>query len=830
MKILFRVALLFFLAVAVILIHWECSGSNSELSDHSPKATLPGKYNRFTLLPNGWKLSPVGDQVPIGEFPLNLVVTKDGKYAITSNSGTKENSLSVIDLKKKKEVQRVIFDKTWYGLVFNDDESKVFVSGGDNDEVYDYNFNKGKLIPADTIFIGNKSSKKSLSITGIDYVKSKNYLLAVSKESNTLYVISLQNKNILKSVELDGACYDVKADHKGNFAYVSVWSNAEVEKIDLNNFYMTSKIKVGDHPCQLLITGDDSRLFVANANNNTASVVDLKKDVETEKLNSALSTDAPFGSTPNAICFNSDESVLFVVNADNNYLALFDISKPNHSKSIGFIPVGWYPTAIKYSAAANQIIVANGKGITSLPNPQGPVPGKINDMKAKQYIGFLFKGTLSIINFPSQKELSELSRKVYENTPYISKEKNWQGIQNVIPDHYNLKQSEKIKHVFYIIKENRTYDEVFGDLLNGNGDSSLCFFPYNITPNQHKLAEEFTLYDNFYVDAEVSEDGHNWSTAAYATDYVEKEWPEFVGRHLKMPYRFEGGYPLAAPSSGYIWNDVLKHGGTFRDYGEFVDSVKGRKGLYQGRDEDLHGFVCETYPGWDLNISDLYRYKMWKKDFEKFVENDSLPEFNILRLPNDHTYGTVKGKLTPRAYVAQNDYAVGLIVQEISHSKYWKSSVIFILEDDAQDGSDHVDAHRSTLLVISPYIKRHFVDHTMYSTSGVLKTIELTLGLPQMTQFDLSATPVLFSISNKPDFGSFNVIKPKIDINGTNTADAYGSEECEHLNFAREDAVPEQEFNEILWKAIKGENTVMPAPVRSSFVRVHEQQGIDKDK
>ena len=339
-------------------------------------------------------------------------------------------------------------------------------------------------------------------------------------------------------------------------------------------------------------------------------------------------------------------------------------------------------------------------------------------------------------------------------------------------------RSDKIKHVFYIIKENRTYDQVFGDVKEGNGDSALCFFPEKITPNQHKLAEEFTLYDNFYDDAEVSASGHNWSTAAYATDYVEKLYPNnYSGRGQQ--YNFEGGSPIDAPSSGYIWNNVVNHHLSMRNYGEFTNEILSNKNVtYVGADSDLNIYTSHIYPCWDLNISDVYRYDQWAKEFDEYVKGDSLPDFSIMRLPNDHTAGTRKGSLTPKAYVASNDYAVGLVVQKISESKYWNSSIIFILEDDAQNGFDHVDAHRSTLLVISPYIKRHFVDHTMYSTSSVLKTIELTLGLPPMTQFDLSATPILFSISDSADFNSFKVIQPEIDINEKNTADAYDSKKA----------------------------------------------------
>ncbi len=815
---LLKISVLFSLTIIV----FGCSPTEHKQAAH-PNSMLPGKYNGYTLLPNGWKLTPEGSQVEIGELPLNMVLTKDGRYAVTSNSGMGENSLSVVDVKEGKEVQRLEVDKTWYGLSFNSDDSKLYVSGADNNCVYIYDFKNGNLALNDSIMLGDVYKKEKISVSGLDYLKKTNSLLAVSKENNSLYLINLNTKKVSKTLEMPGACYDVKTDHSTKYAYVSVWGKSEIAQVDLSSFKITNLIKVGDHPCQVLINKDDSRLFVTNANNNTTSVVDLKKLKQTEIINSALTSEVPYGSTPDAICFNSDENVLMVANADNNYLALFDISEPNKTKSLGFIPVGWYPTAVKYDETTNQIIVANGKGLASMPNPNGPDPLKRQKYSSIQYIGSLFKGTLSIINYPDEETLSVLSKKVYSNTPYVYKTKNWVGIQNVIPDKHDLEGSPKIKHVFYIIKENRTYDQVYGDIKEGNGDSSLCIFPYKITPNQHTLTQNYTLYDNFYADAEVSADGHNWSTAAYASDYVEKNWPVYYGGR-GGGYYFEGGYPLAAPSSGYIWNNVIDHGKSFRDYGEFVEDVKGEKGKYEARDDDIKKYVCKTYPGWNLEISDVVRYEKWKEDFEKMVKGDSLPALNILRLPNDHTMGTRKGALTPLAYVAQNDYALGKMVDEISHSKFWKSSIIFVIEDDAQNGSDHVDAHRSTLLVISPYIKNHFVDHTMYSTSSVLKTIELILGLPPMTQYDLSATPILFSIQNTPDMKPFNSIKPLIDINATNTGNEYGAVESSEFDFAKEDAAPDVELNEIIWKSIRGRNSKMPPPVRSAFVKIVHQK------
>ena len=803
-------ALLLFL----ILIMTGCSGTDNLTANGSK---VPGKYDNYTLLPNGWKLTPAGDQVGIDELPLNMVMTNDGKYAITSNSGYTEHSLSVISLNNKKEIQRMIVNKTWRGLVFNSDDSKLFVSGGNNNLVYIYNFDNGTLSLQDSIIIGKPYPKERISISGLDYLPSKNYLLVGAKESNKLYVCDVTSKKVIKQVELGSECYDVKINHEGNYVYASLWGDSAIAEINLNTFEISNKIRTGNHPTEILITPDDKRLFVANANNNSVSVIDLVKKEESEKLISSLKPDAPYGSTPNSISLNKDGTVLFVANADNNYLALFDVSEAGQAKSIGFIPTGWYPTVVR--CINNKILVANGKGLTSLPNPQ------YKNFK-DGYIGSLFKGTVSIIDYPNQDELKEYTAEVYQNTPYYSKKENWKGVQNVIPEIHNGIRSDKIRHVFYVIKENRTYDQVYGDIKEGNGDSSLCLFGREVTPNQHKLAKDFTLFDNFYVDAEVSADGHNWSDAAYATDFVEKNWPtEYGGRG--GTYDYEPGVKISRPSSGYIWNDALANGLSVRDYGEYVSKPDEKKEYYVAEDERMNRYVCHDYPGWNLSISDLVRYKVWEKDFEGFEKNGNLPNLNIIYFPNDHTRGTEKNALTPKAYVAQNDYAVGLLVDKIAHSRFWKESIIFVLEDDAQNGPDHVDAHRSGVLVISPYIKRHYVDHTMYSTSSVLKTMELILGLKPMTQFDLSANPMLFAITDTPDLSAFNHVEPLYDLNEKNLASAYGTERSSQLDFSRPDAIPDIEFSKIIWKSIKGIDSKYPAPVRNAFVKVDTEKDND---
>ncbi len=644
--------------------------------------------------------------------------------------------------------------------------------------------------------------------------------------SNSLYVCNVKSKRVIKKIKFNSECYDVKINHVGTFAYISLWANSSIAEIDLKTMSVVNTIQVGNHPTEILITKNDERLFTPNANNNSVSVVDLKTKKETEKIISSLHPDAPYGSTPNAVCFNNDESVLIVANADNNYLALFDISQKDKSKSIGFIPVGWYPTSVK-TLGSNKIIVANGKGLSSLPNPKGPVPTDTTKRPDQQYIGSLFMGTMSIMNYPDAKTLQSYSKKVYSNTPYVQ-EKAEAKNQNVIPADYDNIGSKKIKHVFYIIKENRTYDQVLGDIAEGNGDSSLCIFGKQVSPNEHKIVKEFTLYDNFYCDAEVSADGHNWSTAAYASDYTEKTWPVYYGGR-GGEYDFEDASGNSAPSSGYIWNQVIKKNLSLRNYGEFLEEGNGKNIAYKATDKELEKFTNPDYPGFDLGISDMVRLNVWEKEFDEYVKKDSLPAFNLIRLPNDHTMGTAKGELTPQAYVAQNDYALGLMIEKISKSRFWKESIIFVVEDDAQSGSDHVDAHRSTLLVISPYIKKHFVDHTMYSTSSVLKTIELVLGLKPMTQFDLSATPILNSITDNPDFNPYTPVKPLIDLEAKNLASTYGAKRSAEFDFAVEDDIPDVELNEIIWKSIKGKDSKMPPPVRSAFVTVVQKEKNDKN-
>jgi phospholipase C len=378
-----------------------------------------------------------------------------------------------------------------------------------------------------------------------------------------------------------------------------------------------------------------------------------------------------------------------------------------------------------------------------------------------------------------------------------------------------------IKYVFYVVKENRTYDQVLGDVKEGNGDPSLCLFPEKVTPNHHALAREFVLLDNFYVDAEVSADGHNWSTAAYATDYTEKTWPTSYGGRGGT-YDYEGSRKIAYPRDGYIWDYCQRAGVSYRSYGEFAD--RGKTTL-----KSLEGHISPRSPGFNMDVTDVERVRIWRQDFDSLLARGAVPRFSTIRLSNDHTSGQRRGKVTPTAAVADNDLALGQLVEHLSNSAIWAETAIFVLEDDAQNGPDHVDAHRSPAFVISPYTRRGVVNHTMYSTSGVLRTMELILGLPPMSQYDAAARPLYECFQAAPNPLPYQAKPAQVDLNERNVAWNKSAQRSEEFDFATEDAAPDLDLNEVIWKSVRGESAVMPAPRRGAFLQLERKRDRDDD-
>ena len=765
-------------------------------------------------LPNGWKLSPVGKSLPLGDLPLNIAVLSTKKYMAVTNNGQSTQSIQLIDVQREKIIDSIDIAESWLGLKFSADEKYLYASEGNLNRILKYAIINNKLHLIDSVVLGKPWPIK-ISPTGIDIDDARQIMYVVTKENNSLYVVNLKTKTIIQKDTLGAEGYTCLLSPDKKELYISVWGGDKIKIFNTTTKTFLDSVAVGDNPNDMCLSKSGEYLYVANANDNSVSVINIQQRKVLETLNAALYPDSRQGSTTNGVALSADEKSLYVANADNNCLAVFDVSKPGNSMSKGFIPVGWYPTCVR--TIGTKIFVSNGKGYTSMANPEfDPFHTRStldfqrgdND---KYYIGGLFKGTLSIINTPTQQQLSVYSQQVYKNTPY-NKNKELQSagiINNPIPE--KIGDSSPIKYVFYIIKENRTYDQVLGDMPEGNGDTSLCLFGEKVTPNFHALSREFVLLDNFYVDAEVSADGHNWSMGGYADDYLEKTWPTSYGGR-GGEYDAEGNREIANNKGGFIWNDCARNKVSYRTYGEFADDYKPNLPI-------LKNHYCTYYTSWDQKVRDTTRVGQWKRDFDSLVAAGALPHLNTLRIINDHTEGLRKGRPTPYAHCADNDLAVGMFIDYLSKSSVWKQSVVFVLEDDAQDGPDHVDAHRSTAYVAGGFVKRHYVDHTMYSTTSVLRTIELILGLPPMSQYDASAMPMFRCFQQTADLTPFNAKPLQTDINQKNTVENAWQRESEKFDFSKEDMIPDRAFTEVIWKAVKGADAVVPAPKRAAFVK-----------
>jgi YVTN family beta-propeller protein len=786
-----------------------CLLGSLSLSGQSPAGTV--------LLPTGWRLSPAGSSLPLGDFPMQLAVSSSGRWVAALNNGQGVHSLQLIDAHRERIVHHLEIPCGWLGLAFSADERNLYVSGGNQNHVYRYQIDQKQLRLRDTFVLGQPFVDK-ISLAGLCIDDARQLLYVVSKESKQLFVLDLRTRQRVATQALPAEAYTCTLTPDGRNLLISLWGSGQVAVWNTQTRRIEHTVTVGDNPNDIAIRKDGRFAFVANADDNSVSVLDLRTWQVTETLVAALYPNAPTGSTTNSVGLSKDQKTLYVANADNNCLAVFDVREPGRSSSKGFIPTGWYPTCVR--TVGKKILVANGKGFSSFANPKGPDPTNLYQQVAYQkgdtatlrkieYIGNLMKGTLSLIGTPDEPTMRRYTQQVFANTPYTTEREKVAEGESGNPIPRRMGETSPIKYVFYIIKENRTYDQVLGDMPEGNGDPSLCLFPEKITPNQHALAREYVLLDNFYVAAEVSADGHNWSTAAYANDFTEKTWIQSYGNR-GGEYVYEGQAPIAHPKGGFIWDHCQRAGVSFRTYGEFADD-------YKPNYPTINGHFCPYFTSWDTNVRDTTRFSQWRREFDSLVVTNSLPRLSTLRFINDHTEGLRRGSPTPMAQVADNDLAVGLFVQHLSQSPVWAESAVFILEDDAQNGADHVDAHRSIAFVVSPYTRRHFRDTTLYTTNSMLRTMELILGLPPMSQHDAAATPMWRSFTSQPDLTPFVARTPQVNLDDRNTAVTPLSRQFEFFDFTKEDNVPDLLFNQLLWKALKGEHSTMPAPRRGAW-------------
>ena len=795
-----------------------------------PPRLLPGvQASGAVQLPNQWSLRPAGRQLLLGDFPVNLALHPSGQWLAALHAGYSDHEIIVVDLKKEKKTARILLPQAFYGLCFSADGKRLFASGAEQEVVHQFDFADGLLANHRRLRVAKVEDRFIPAGLAVD-AAGKNLFVA-GAWGGAVAIVPLDAPDKLTRVPTgaDSYPYACLSGPEGKL-YVSLWNKAAIAVVDATGKKVVATWATEQHPTEMALTGDGKTLFVACANSTKVSVVDTQTGKTLQTLNAALYPAAPSGNTPNSLSLTPDDKVLFVANADANNLAVFSVAERGNAKPMGFIPVGWYPTSVRYNATDKRIYVANGKGVLPKANRHGPNP-LLARQGVREYIASLLQGTLGIIPMPSPARMEQYSTQAYSCSP-LRADAGVVGKRpagNPIPA--RVGDPSPIKYVLYVIKENRTYDQVLGDMKEGNGDPSLCIFPEKVTPNHHKLAREFVLLDNFYVDGEVSADGHQWSMAAYCTDYIEKIWPlTYRGTlHRKLSgYPSEGhGGSLEVPAGGYLWDRCAEARVSYRSYGEWVDNPKKPGDPAIPRSKGLVGHIDPLFWGYDLEYPDQKRADRFIAELKRFERDGDMPRLSILRLPNDHTYGTRVGKPTPTAFLADNDLALGRVVEAVSQSKFWKETAIFVVEDDAQNGPDHVDAHRSVALVVSPYTKRHHVDSTMYSTASLLRTMELILGLKPMSQFDAAARPMFHSFQEKPDLAVYKHEMPAVDRKAKNRATAWGAKLSETFDFTKEDMADDLLFNEVIWRSVKGPTVPMPAPVRAAFVFPHVKKDND---
>jgi DNA-binding beta-propeller fold protein YncE len=796
------------------------------------------------LLNSGWTIRPAGKQVEVGTFPMSSALSKNGKYLLVLNAGYDPPTISVIDVASKNELSKTPVADAWLGLRIDPRSDMFYVGGGTTGKVFEFALDPdtGAITAKREIAAVEDLANKGNALIGdVELSHDGHYLYAGNLYGDEIAVVDVSAGKYLGSWKTGRRPYRIMVAPSGHELLVTAWGESAIYVHNDKDGKVVTKIRLGAHPTDMLWIdkppaaeeGQSSsytgRVFVTSANTNNTYVFGVTSDGQLsglEALNVSTSPMHPLGMTPSALAADEKGTKLFVVCSDANAVAQIDISAV-HSRVEGFIPTGWYPTAVTV-LKNGELAILNGKGLGSHPNPNGPNPMKSAAQLHAQggapvaYVGHIQKGAAQFMPMPDDEKLAGFTQTVIDNSPYRD-----ELLDQPITDEQTAYFAKRdghvspIQHVIYIIKENRTYDQVLGDMSQGNGDKSLVLFGEEVTPNLHQLARDYILYDNFYENADVSADGHNWASAAIAPDYTTKIWPSEYGHRSKL-YNFEGGEPANTPPAGYIWDNALQAGITIRNYGQWytnipLKEVTGPKQIAAVKDPPLAPYVDMNYRSFDLEYADVDRAKEFIREWKEFDAGEKVPQMSIVRMGNDHTQGATAGKLTPLSYNADNDYAVGMLVDAVSHSNAWSSTAIFIIEDDAQNGPDHVDSHRAPVWVISPFTRRGMTDSTMYNQTSVLRTMELALGMRPMTHFDAGARPMFGSFSQSPNTQPYSVINPKIPLTDRNPGHGSGTGASARMDFSDADRADDDELNDVLWRAIK--HTEPPAPTRSAFTK-----------
>ena len=879
----------FFLrALVVIALNLATSAFSQENFDATTETVGHSAAGMET--PVNQLVTPDGIQVPLpGVRPNALALSPDGKLLVTSGL---MNELLTIDPVTGKILQHVSFPSevsatfseavvsvilnasekpklSFTGLVFSPDGSRIYLSNVNGDlKVFGVG-QDGKVSPLSSIPLppANMPDRKAEIPTGIAVSADNKKIYVAFNVANKVAELDATNGKLLRSWGTGVAPYGVALC--GNKLYVSNWggrrpdanslvgpignngtvrvdarsvaSEGSVSVIDLTGADPPTEILTGRHACALALSPNQKYLAVANAGDDTVSVIDTRTDKIAETLCTRQSPADLFGAQPDALAFDKHGKRLFVCNGTQNAVAVFKF-KPGESELLGLIPVGWFPGSIAYDSRHKMLDVANIKDIAAMKQKATRGRGKGMGFNTKEYTG-----SLSLVPLPSSRELSKLNQTALADLryPLLAQAKlPPRAGQPALPVPERVGEPSVFQHVIYIIKENRTYDQVLGDVAEGNGEADLCIFGERVTPNEHKFVQDFTLLDNAYCCSILSADGHNWADSGIASDYLERE---FAGWPRSYPAG-GGGIScrdaLAYSPAGFIWNDATEHGKTVADFGEFTtahdhwensskdidkwttlyrDFTSGSNDVVYTAEPDMDSlkpFVQSNYVGFDLNIPDVTRAAAFIKDLKGYEAAGNFPNLIIIWIPDDHTSGTKYGEPTPEAQAADNDLAFGQIVDAVSHSQFWTNTCIFGIEDDPQDGWDHVSGYRTTAYIMSPYTKRHAVVNTQYNTTSLLRTIELMLGLPPMNQMDATATPMFDCFTNTPDFTPYDAVANNVPLDEMNPPVKKIRDEALHqdaivsakLPLQKEDQCPEDLFNHILWRAAKG--SLAPYPLQ----------------
>ena len=784
-------------------------------------------------LHNGWKITPAGtSEFASGDMLIGSALSPDKKTLAITSAGFGVHAIHIIDTSSGKITQVLRIGRGWNGVAWSPDSKTVYAGGGASDKVH--------------VFVRGEDGKlgedNPLTLPGANADKIYQAGVGVSPDGKTLYVADTGTNSVVALFLPDGkkiASADLGADNRpyalrvgaNGQVYVSLWGGEAISVLDGASLTVKQTWKTGHHPNDLLFSSDGKRLFVSCGNDDDVQILNAQTGQIMERVHLTVTPKAPSGTTPCALSLSPDNKTLYVANSDNNDVAVVDVSRVGQSRVKGFIPTGWYPTTVCALPDGKRLLVASGKGMGTVPNPYNkPVTPKTASNPAFRYIGTMLQGMVSVLDVPGDNQLALYSKQVAANSPYTS-DALLSGPANApkpggnpIPS--RLGDKSPIKHVLYIIKENRTYDQMYGDMTDkngkpiGNGDPNYTLFGETVTPNHHALARKYVLLDNIYCDGEVSADGHPWSDAAIATDFTQRTWP--------VSYSKKGGPPaslgVTTPAAGYLWDRCKEKGVTYRSYGEQVFATSGDAVPADLDSGDgvtaLKGHTAAAWTKGRNSNRDYNKADVFIAELHEFEKRKNLPQFMVMSLGENHTNGTKAGAFTPKAAVASNDLALGKIVEACTKSPYWKEMAIFVIEDDAQNGPDHVDAHRTDALIISPYTKRAVVDSTFYTTSSVLRTMELILGLPPLTQYDAGATPMYASFTIAPDFNGFAALPARTDLQARNVKKGASAARMNQIDFSGYDHLTvddEDALNRALWHDAKG-SVPYPAPVRRALL------------